>query len=116
MEAANEKKFGASKVTIDMLRLMSGNVLDFITRCADWEAGKAGIRTQKKDFQLGANAETPGPGSYDAKLGQSDVDGLAGSAAYLHGAGRATEPRPRRHGSVVGSGHRGRVYRRAMRR
>merc|ERR1719247_1333370 len=44
--------------------------------------GAAFNTTQKKDFVLGANADTPGPGSYDSKLGQSDVDGLAGSAAF----------------------------------
>lgn len=51
LEAANEKKFGASKTTLDMLRMMSADALDFITRCAEWEAGKTGIRTQKKEFQ-----------------------------------------------------------------
>jgi len=44
--------------------------------------GAAFNTTQKKDFAIGANADTPGPGSYDAKLGVTDVDQLAGSAAF----------------------------------
>lgn len=60
LEAANEKKFGASKTTLDMLRMMSSDALDFITRCAEWEAGRTGIRTQKKEFQK-ALEEDPFP-------------------------------------------------------
>lgn len=60
LEEAKEKKFGANKKTIDTLRMMSSNALDFITRCAEWEAGKTGIRNQKKEFEK-ALEEDPFP-------------------------------------------------------
>jgi hypothetical protein len=51
LEALNQKKFGANKKTIDMLRLMSADAFDFICRCAEWESGKSSIRNEKKAFQ-----------------------------------------------------------------
>jgi hypothetical protein len=51
LEEINAKKFGASKTTLDMLRMMSADAFNFITLCEEWEAGKSGIRTLKKQFQ-----------------------------------------------------------------
>jgi hypothetical protein len=51
LEEVTAKKFGANKTTLDMLRMMSSDVFDFISRCEEWEAGKTSIRTQKKEFQ-----------------------------------------------------------------
>lgn len=50
-EKKDVKLHGANPATLDTLRAMSANRLEFLRFCDDWESGKASIRTRKREFE-----------------------------------------------------------------